>query len=202
MNYENKIFELFKNDHLTTKEVVKNNIPRVYLTKLLREDKIERVSRGIYIKKDALMDDFAILQNKSKYAVFSNMTSLYLLGFSDRIPVKYDITVPSGYKGSLQKNNQVNLYYIKKEYVDLGVIEVETPFGNQVKIYDLERSICDIIQNKKIIDRELYNKSIRQYFYNKNKNTLKLYSYAKKMNIYNKVREVFEVLMWLEEKIA
>lgn len=32
------------------------------------------------------------------------------------------------------------------------------------------------------------------YFYSKKKNTLKLYEYAKKMNIYNKVQDIFEVL--------
>lgn len=66
--------------------------------------------------------------------------------------------------------------------------------GNIIKIYDLEKTICEIIKNKKKIDAELFNKAIREYFYSKNKNTLKLYEYAKKMNIYNKVRGTFEAL--------
>ena len=48
--------------------------------------------------------------------------------------------------------------------------------------------------NDKKIDAELFNKAIRGYFYSKEKNTLKLYEYAKKMNIYDKVRNTFEVL--------
>ena len=66
--------------------------------------------------------------------------------------------------------------------------------GNIIKIYDLERTICDIIKNKNKFDRELYNKAIRNYFYSKEKNDLKLYEYAKKMNIYNKVRKEFAIL--------
>ena len=42
MKYENRILNLFKNDYLTTKEVTDNCIPRVYLTKLIKEKKIER----------------------------------------------------------------------------------------------------------------------------------------------------------------
>ena len=42
--------------------------------------------------------------------------------------------------------------------------------------------------------KKIFNKAIREYFYSKKKNTLKLYEYAKKMNIYNKVRNTFEVL--------
>ena len=194
MEYENKILNLFRNGYLTTKEVTNNNIPRTYLTKLIKENKIERVSHGVYIKKNALVDEFVVLQSKSKYAIYSNTTALYLHGFSNRIPIRYDITIKSGYKGSLQKEDNVNLFYTKNELLDLGVINYKLDSGNIIRVYDLDKTICDIIKNKKKIDAEIFNKAIREYFYSKKKNTLKLYEYAKKMNIYNKVRNTFEVL--------
>lgn len=194
MKYENKILNLFKNGYLTTKDVTDNNIPRTYLTKLIKENKIERVSRGVYIKKNVLVDEFVVLQSKSKYAIYSNTTALYLHGFSNRIPIRYDITIKSGYKGSLQKADNVNLFYTKNELLDLGVINYKLDSGNIIRVYDLDKTICDIIKNKKKIDAEIFNKAIREYFYSKKKNTLKLYEYAKKMNIYNKVRDTFEVL--------
>lgn len=194
MEYENKILNLFKNGYLTTKDVTDNNIPRTYLTKLIKENKIERVSRGVYIKKNVLVDEFVVLQSKSKYAIYSNTTALYLHGFSNRIPIRYDITIKSGYKGSLQKEENVNLFYTKNELLDLGVINYKLDSGNIIRVYDLDKTICDIIKNKKKIDAEIFNKAIREYFYSKKKNTLKLYEYAKKMNIYNKVRDTFEVL--------
>ncbi len=150
MEYESKILNLFKNSYLTTKDVNDNNIHRFYLTKLIKEGKIERVSRGVYIKK-------------------------------------------SGYNGSLQKEDNVNLFYTKRELLDLGVINYKLDSGNIIRVYDLDKTICDIIKNKKKIDAEIFNKAIRKYFYSKKKNTLKLYEYAKKMNIYNKVRDTFEV---------
>ena len=193
MEYENKILKLFKNGYLTTKDVTDNNIPRFYLTKLMKESKIERVSRGVYIKKNELVDEFVILQSKSKNAIYSNTTALYLHGFSNRIPIKYDITINSGYNGSLQKEKNVNLFYTKKELLKLGVINYKLGSGNIIRVYDLDKTICDIIKNKKKIDAEIFNKAIREYFYSKKKNTLRLYEYAKKMNIYNKVRDTFEV---------
>ena len=44
MKYEDRILKLFKNEYLTTKDVNDNDIPRFYLTKLIKENKIERVS--------------------------------------------------------------------------------------------------------------------------------------------------------------
>ena len=194
MGYESKILKLFKNGYLTTKDVTENNIPRTYLTKLIKENKIERVSRGVYIKKNVLVDEFMVLQSKSKYAIYSNATALYLHGLSNRIPIKYDITVKSGYKGSLQKEDNVTLFYTKRELLELGVIDYKLDSGNIIRVYDLDKTICDIIKNKKKVDAEIFNKAIREYFYSKKKNTLKLYEYAKKMKIYNKVRDTFEVL--------
>ena len=128
-----------------------------------------------------------------KYAIYSNATALYLHGLSNRIPIKYDITVKSGYKGSLQKEDNVTLFYTKRELLELGVIDYKLDSGNIIRVYDLDKTICDIIKNKKKVDAEIFNKAIREYFYSKKKNTLKLYEYAKKMNIYNKVRDTFEV---------
>ena len=201
MKYEEKILELFNNGYLTTKDVTNNNIPKVYLTKMVRNNTIERISRGVYIKSNDIPDDMVVLQNKSKNAIYSNTTSLFLHGLSNRLPIKYDITIKSGYNGSLQNTSNVNLFYVKKELLELGVMNYKLDSGYSIRIYDLERTICDIIKNKKKLDQELVNKAIREYFYSKKKDTIKLYDYAKKLNIYEKVKNTFEVLKWLKIKI-
>lgn len=196
MKYEEKIMKLFKNGYLTTKDVTNNNIPKVYLTKLVRNNTIERINRGVYIKSNDIPDEMVILQNKSKNAIYSNTTALFLHKLSNRLPIKYDISVLQSYKGSLQKEKNVNLFYVKKELLELGIKDYKLDSGYIIKVYDLERTICDIIKNKKKLDQELVNKAIRDYFYSNNRNTIKLYDYAKKLNIYEKVRNTFEVLKW------
>ena len=130
------------------------------------------------------------MQSKSKYVIYSNVTALYLHGFSNRIPVKYDITVKSGYKGSLQKENNVNLFYTKKELLELGVMIYKLDSGNIIKVYDLDKTICDIIKHKKKIDAEIFNKAIREYFYSRKKNTLKLYEYAKDIKFVDTINAI------------
>ena len=194
MKYEEKILELFNNGYLTTKDVTNNNIPKIYLTKMVRNNIIERIGRGVYIKSNDIPDNMVVLQNKSKNAIYSNTTSLFLHGLSNRLPIKYDITIKSGYNGSLQNTSNVNLFYVKKSLLELGVMNYKLDSGYSIRIYDLERTICDIIKNKKKLDQELVNKAIREYFYSKNKDTIKLYNYAKQLNIYEKVKNTFEVL--------
>ncbi len=194
MKYKNEILKLFKNGYLTAKDVVEHDIPRIYLSRLVQERVIERVGRGVYIKSNEIPDDMVILQKKSKNAIYSHMTALYLYGLSNRIPIKYDITVNQGYNGKLQTENNVNLFYIKRNLLELGLTSYNLSSGYKIKIYNLERTICDIIKNKNRLDQEIVNKAIREYFYSKNKNILKLYEYAKELKIYDKVRNTFEVL--------
>ncbi len=56
-------------------------------------------------------------------------------------------------------------------------------------MYDLERSICDIIRSKKRLDMEQVKKSVRRYVASSRKNILKLQKYAKAMGIYNEVMD-------------
>ena len=195
MSNEHKILDLFKTKkYITTKEVENVGISRRFLGFLVAKNKIIRLSRGIYTLPNELGDDYFIIGNKSKYAIFSNLTALYFHGLCDRISLKYYVIVKIVYKGSLQKNDNINLYYVKKENFELGLTTIETNYGNNIRVYDVERSICDIIKNKNKLDLELFNKAIRNYYYSKNKNIIRLYDYAEKLSIYEKVRNTFEVL--------
>ena len=60
MEYEKKILKLFENGYLTTKSIVNNGIPRIYLTKLVKNGVIERVSRGILILRHFIYMAFLI----------------------------------------------------------------------------------------------------------------------------------------------
>lgn len=77
------------------------------------------------------------------------MTALYLHGFSNRIPIKYDITINNGYNGSLQKENNVNLFYTKKELLDLVVINYKLESGNIIRVYDLDKLFVILLKIRK-----------------------------------------------------
>ena len=72
---------------------------------------------------------------------------------------------------------------------------MESPFGIKIKVYDVERTICDIIKNKNKIDAEIFSNALKDYAKSKSKNLSKLAKYARKMNIEKKVSKYMEVLL-------
>lgn len=197
MDFYDKILKIVEknNGYVTTKEVVKNGINKTFLTNLVKNGTLVRISRGYYGLPNYIEDEYYKIASKSKNARFSMATALYLHNLSDRTPLVYNITLPFGYSGVLQKEKKVILNFVKRELLDLGVIEMTSPFGMKIKVYDIERTICDIIKNKNKIDAEIFSKALKDYAKSKNKNLSKLTKYARAMNIEKKVSEYMEVLL-------
>ncbi len=197
MNNYDKILKYMEknNGYITTNEALKLKVNRSYLSNLVKDKKIERVENGIYKLPSFPIDNFYILSKSSKNMCYSRATALYLHDMSDRIPLIYDITVPYNYSGNLLYNKNVSLKYVKKEIFELGMITVKTINDLEIKCYDIERTICDIIKDKNKMDKEIYSKALKEYARSKNKNLLNLVKYAKKLNIENEVTEIMEVIL-------
>lgn len=56
-------------------------------------------------------------------------------------------------------------------------------YVNKIKIYNLERTICDIIRNKKRIEIALFADAMERYAQRKDRNNIRLHKYAKLFNI-------------------
>lgn len=181
---------------ITNKEAEQLGIKRHTLAAFAKKGTIERVKNGVYKKKDAIDDEFASISLNSSNLVFSFQTALYLLGFSDRTPNVFHISVPQGYNAEhiTRKFSNIKVHYVKKEFFNIGMSSVKTPLGSYVKCYDIERSICDIVLWRKSIDKQAFVDAIRSYFTSKNKNLRKLITYSKVLNVEDEVRMYIEVL--------
>ena len=195
MDYIKKIKEKLNKTGgvITSKELKNSNIPTIYLTRMVEKGELIRVDRGIYIDSNGDYDEYYFFHNRCKVAVFSYVSALYLQGFTDIIPNEMEVTVYKGYNPHRISGN-VRIHYVTKEIYDLGMTECQTMFGNTVKVYDLERTICDFIKNRSEIETELFSKTINKYVRYGNKDLNKLYEYSKKMKIYEKVKEILEVV--------
>ncbi len=120
------------------------------------------------------------------------MTALYFHGLSIKAPNdKYDITVPNNYFNYKLKKH--NVFYVDKDIYELGLTEVKTSMGNNVRVYDIERCICDIIRSKNRKASEHIKHSIKEYIKRKDKDLVKLSNYAKEMGIKEEVMNYIEI---------
>ncbi|MDO9629933.1 MAG: type IV toxin-antitoxin system AbiEi family antitoxin domain-containing protein [Acholeplasmataceae bacterium] len=192
-----KLEELIKrqNGYITTQDAVDEGIHREYLTMLVEEEKLVRTSPGVYQSKDAWEDKLYTYQQKKKHMVYSHGTALYLHGLSDRDPISYSVTLPTGYNTSQIKQIDLITYTIKPSLFELGKMTMKSPFGNDITVYDKERTICDIIRSRSRIDQQILHDGLKRYVKDTSKNLNNLFMYGKKMGIENVLRNYMEILL-------
>lgn len=192
MGNKEKVIEFLNNNHgyITTAEFISLGISKPIIQKFLNEGLVERVSYGLYMDSKIFKDEYYILQKKYPLAIFSYNTALHILNLTNRIPMQIDITVPRDKK----VRGDYNIHRVSENYYNIGIIEVLSPNGNPVKIYNAERCICDILRTEGEFDLELQNRVLDYYFHNKDKDLDKLLKYAKIFNIFEKVNTIVEVL--------
>lgn len=187
-NIIKQIMEI-NNGIISTRLIEPLEISRQYISILQNNNEVERISRGIYQKPNIFEDSFYSFQSKYKKAIYSHMNALYFYGLTEEYPYDYTVTVPQRYHVN-KVNDKCNVFYVSNEILKLGICEVKTPNGNKVRVYDVERSICDIIRSKNRMDFEQVKKTIRQYMKRKEKDINKLSEYSKKMGINKQVMEI------------
>jgi len=183
------------NGQITPGMAAAGGVSRTTLSALTDNGKLIRVSRGVYALADTITDEYALLQSRCGKAVFSLGTALYFWGLSDRVPHLIDVTIPQGTNITRVRASAGNLrcHYVNPVIHSLGITTTVSPMGGEIRLYDKERCICDLIRSRDTIDKQLYTQAIRVYFAGK-PDLRKLIKYSKVLGVEEQVRTYMEVL--------
>ena len=183
------------NGYLLTSMAVEKNVTKPFLARFVKEMGMEKVARGVYITDDVWPDELFIMQVRSSAVIFSGETALFLHGLLDREYSEISVTVPAGYNASHLKADNVQVRYAPKETYELGVCEVASSSGNTVRVYDKERSICNLIMERNKVEVQNFQTAIKEYMSLKGKKISRLIEYAEKLGIRDEVMKYVEVLV-------
>jgi hypothetical protein len=156
---------------------------------------LERGRQGVYILPDSVHDDMYTLTLRTDKIIFSHDTALFLNGLSERTPFEHTVTIPSNTVLSDVLMEECNCYYVKPELYELGIVMKKTTFGNEVRCYNAERTICDLIRSRSRMDEETVISAIKNYAAYKDKDLNRLAAYAEKFRVSKIVKQYMEVLL-------
>ena len=184
MDNETKIKNFLNSNHgyILTSDFLNLNISKPLIKKYLDKGIIKKVSHGIYIDSNLLVDDEYVFQLRYPNAIFSYQSALSLLGLINESPKQNEVTINS----KKRIISDYKIHYASDKYFDLGIIEVKDMFNNPIKIYNAERCICDVLKDNNF-DSKLQNEILHAYFQSEDKDINKLLEYSKTFNIYDKV---------------
>ncbi len=197
MNINSEILrEMKKNNNvITTSQVLKLGYSKALLTKYVKAGLLERSSHGVYILPDTVNDDMYTLMLHSAKIIFSHDTALFLNGLSERTPFRHSVTISSDSALPASIKDDCNCFYIKPELHGLGKIEKKTTFGNTVRCYNIERTICDFLRSRNRCDEEMVISAVKNYAAFKEKKMNLLADYARHLRVEKVLKRYMEVLL-------
>jgi predicted transcriptional regulator of viral defense system len=187
---------LKKIEYLTPSDASGYGISKAEFYKYVRDNGLEKIWHGIYAPADEWVDELYVLHRRCPNAVFSHEEAFYYHGLSDREPIKHTLTLYSGYNvHRLTADGSCKVYTVKKELLEVGRTMVTDPCGNRIPMYDLERTICDLIRSRNSIEAQDFNTVLKAYVSRKDKDLNRLMEYARLFRIQNVLRRYMEVLL-------
>ena len=193
-----KLLKLARDNNgiIQTKMAVENNISKHYLRFAVQDNVLEKVRNGIYITPETMEDELYFLQLKSKNLIYSYETSAYYNGLTTRNPLTLSITTIQGNNTyQLKSQYKLEFHFVPKCKFDLGLTTVKTMYGNNIQIYDKERTICDLFAKNYVGDRYVVNESLKTYLKIEDKNLIKLLKYAKELGVEKELKDKLEILL-------
>lgn len=196
-----KKFELLKkisnenNGIIKMSDAIRAGISKTYFLEFVKKEDYEKMAGGIYLSPDSWEDGMYILQMRYKEAVFSHETALYLLDLADREPLQYTVTLKRGYNPKKLASQGVKVYTTKKEWYAMGIVEAKTPMGHMVKVYNAERTLCDIFRGHSQVDIQDRQTAVKEYVRQRGKDIPKLMEYAQIFKIDKIIKPYLEVLL-------
>jgi predicted transcriptional regulator of viral defense system len=180
---------------VTTAQANEAGFSNERLRLLVKSGALERVSFGVYVSPGELIDKMYTTQLRRSKIIYSHETALFLHDLTDRDPISYTVTVPTGYNTTRLRYESFTVFTIKRELHEVGTTRLSTVFGNAVTTYGLERVICDCIRSRNNMDIAIVTDAIKRYVKREDKNLNTLMQMAELFQVVKPLRSYIEVLL-------
>ncbi|MDR0908235.1 MAG: hypothetical protein LBM77_00565 [Spirochaetaceae bacterium] len=176
------------------------NAIKVYyrdIQKLIEAGLAEKVRYGYFQWVDEEnLSEARLINQLFPDGVLNMLTALFYYRYSDWIPLEWHIAVSkdSGKSRFNLDYPHVQPYYVEPSLLELGLTTGDID-GNPVRIYDKERTICDVLRYRKKIDREIFSKAIINFVQDRTKSITRFSDYAKALHVMTAAQDLVGIWM-------
>ena len=178
-------------------ELQKQGFSYYQITKMVEQGKLTRLNKSYYENADFSGDlnDFYYVQAFAPQGVVCLLSAAVYYGLTTFRPDSIDVAVSPKAKISTQPETQrLSLHYFSNERHTLGVRTISEK-KNAFKIYDMEKTVVDIISNRNKVGIEETKEILTNYLARQDRNINKLYRYAEKLSCLKILKTYLEVLV-------
>ena len=183
------------NGIITTEEVIHSGISKPAFYAVIKKLDLKKAAHGVYTDNENKIDNKYILQLKYSKAVISHDSAAFMHGLLPAEPERLSVTLNTGINPGRLTANGIKVYTVKDDLLELGKSEMRDEYGQCVKVYNIERTVCDIIRCRNKLGPDTVSKVMKTYAGLRDRDIVKLMLYAKSFRVRNIMREYMEILL-------
>ena len=167
------------NGNLSWNQINDAGIARNTIYRMLKSGELEQVYRGLFIGSSDFKDTNFLLQQRFEKGILSYESALALHDLSNVLPEKVHFSFPQGYhlNKKVLEEIPIDAHYVKAEYHLLGMIYVKSVLGNELRMYNKERTLCDVWNPWSRTLSEYKIEAVKNYMQMKDRDIPKLLKY-------------------------
>ena len=155
--------------------------PLVYaqINKMIANNEVEKVKKGLFHYID--ISNYNEQENIVKYypsGVLCLFSAWHYYELSTTVPYQHYLAVPHKANLAKIKHAPVKFFYWSETQYFLGMSQ-----ENNIRIYDIEKSVCDAVKFRNKVGEEITIEVLKNYMKSKYRNIEKLMKYAQLMRI-------------------
>lgn len=151
-----------------------------------------RLRQGVYGDPTVMLNTMIDIERIVPDGVVCLYNAWTYYQLSTVVPPAFCVAIEAKRKVSIPETLPIQLYYWKKEYLAIGV-KKECFSGFDVRITDMERSVCDAVKYRNKICLDVCSEVIRNYLRKPNRNLSRLMEYAKELRVANILKKYLEI---------
>ena len=172
---------------MTYTDCLKRFKTKYNIGKQVAEGNLFKLEKGIYSDK-AYAPEYQIISVKYPNAVFTMDSAFYYHNLTDVIPEKEYLALKRD--STKISDSRIKVVYYQDKFFDIGKSTLNIN-GVEVKVYDKERMLIELIRNRKSIGFDYYKEIIANYREIKETlNTKKIAEYISNFAIENHLYDV------------
>ena len=166
---------------LTPKEIDEEG--RYYFVrKAMDAGNVVRLKNGVYATEDGLANTMVDVERIVPGGVLCLYSAWEHYGLTTQVPGSIYVAVEKHRKVVVPEFPPITLCYWEQKYYEMGVVEADVA-GHKLRIYDIERSVCDVVRFRNKVGIDVMTEVLRAYLSRKDRNIARLTEYAGKMRI-------------------
>lgn len=172
-----------RNSFLSSATVKKQGRTAYYkMLEDVHQGELIQVRRGVYANIDQLSGNMTDINTIVPDGILCLWSAWNIHQLTTSMPQAFHVAVKRDRKVTVPSFPKIEIHHYTESILKLGIMKMKID-GFNIRVYDVERSVCDAVKFRNKVGMDVCSEIINNYLERPNRNLSKLMDYARKLRV-------------------